>query len=107
MLISMSACEPIAPIEIHNKTSETLMISINEAFTEEVQAGDRIKNKIVFIEARFLIEAKNLGGKTIYRNEIKYEDMKEMDWEVIIQPLDENPEISDNVTITTTNIPDK
>ena len=85
-LFSFSACigEPIAPIRVQNDTEETLSIFINNDRVGNVTPGEEIKNKRISIIARYVIEARNSHGQTVYKEEITYEKMKKIEWKVII-----------------------
>jgi hypothetical protein len=96
-LFSISACEYIAPIKVQNNTEETLSIFIDGVRIGDVAPGEEIKNKTIWIEARWIIEAKNTHGQIIHKEEITYENMKKKDWKVIISPKMENMS-SDNTT---------
>jgi hypothetical protein len=85
-LFSFSACERVAPIRVQNNTEETLSIFIDGVRIGDVASGQEIKNTSIWITARFVIEARNSHGQTIYKEEITYENMKKIDWKVMISP---------------------
>ena len=96
-LFSFSACERVAPIRVQNNTEETLSIFIDSVHIGDVAPGEDIKNKTIWITARFVIEARSSHGQTIYKEEITFENMKKIDWKVIISPQTEKMS-SDNIT---------
>ena len=100
---SFSACEYIAPIKVQNNTEETLSIFIDGVRIGDVAPGEEIKNKTIWIEARWVIEAKNSHGQIIHKEEITYENMKKIDWKVIISPQTQKMS-SDNITKSSDNI---
>ena len=105
---SFSACigERIAPIKVHNDTEETLTIFIDGVRIGDVTSGEEIRNDIIWITARFVIEARNSRGQTVYKEEITYENMEKMNWKVIISPQTQKMS-SDNVTTISDNITEK
>jgi hypothetical protein len=105
MLVSVSACigERIAPIMVQNNTEETLSIFIDGVCIGDVASGEEIRNDIIWITARFVIEARNSQGQIVYKEEITYENMKKIDWKVIISPQTEKMS-SDNVTTISDNM---
>ena len=101
-LFSFSACERIAPIKVQNNTEETLSIFINGERIGDVASGEEIKNKLIWTNVRFVIEARNNEGNTLYKKEYTIEDMEKIDWKVIISPQTENIS-SDNITQSSDN----
>jgi len=84
LVLLLPACEPIAHIKIQNKTEQNLTIFINDINIGDVAPGGEIRNRKEWVTERYKIEAKNSQGQTLYKQEITYEDMKKMDWKVVI-----------------------
>jgi hypothetical protein len=105
IIIPFSSCvgERIAPIKVHNDTEETLTVFIDGVRIGEVASGEEIKNDMVWITTRFVIEARNSQGHTIYKEKITLDDMEKIDWKVIISPQMEKMN-GDNVTMSSDNI---
>ena len=97
--VILSACvgERIAPIKVQNNTEETLTIFINNDKVGNIASGEEIKNKRISITVRFMIEARNSHGQTIYKERLSLDDMESMDWKVIISPQTEKVS-SDSIT---------
>jgi hypothetical protein len=86
LVLLLPACEPIAPIKVQNNTDQNLTIFINGINIGDVAPGGEIRNRKELIVDRYKIEAKNSQGQTLYKQERTYEDMKKMDWKVVIPP---------------------
>lgn len=87
-----TACEPIAPITIQNKTDERLTVFINGDRIGDVMPSAEIKNKsVALIYVNYLVEAKNMQGKIVFSRKITYEQFEGRDpewksgWTVVIQ----------------------
>jgi len=88
-LLLVGACfgDPAAPIRIENRTDQSLTIFINDIYVGDVAPGVEIKNKRVTFYGEFLIEARDAQGETIHSEKFTYEELKRIDWKVVIPPL--------------------
>ncbi len=87
LLIGSVACELLAPIQIENKTSEVLTIHIDEYHIGNVEPNGKIKNDRVFAgHDWYLIEAYDTQGDIVYSHKFSDEEIKEIDWKVVIPP---------------------
>jgi hypothetical protein len=87
LLLLGAACERIAPIQIENKTSEILTIYIDDYLIGDVKPGNKIKNDLVFAgQDWYLIEVYNTQGDVIYSHEYQNEEMKKVNWTIVIPP---------------------
>ena len=87
LLIGGAACELLAPIQIENKTSETLTIYIDEYLIGDVKPNDKIKNDMVFAgQDWYLIEAYDAQGNVVYSHKFSDEEIEKIDWKVVIPP---------------------
>jgi hypothetical protein len=78
-------CEPFAPIRIQNKTRQLLSIFINDTQIGDVQPGAEVRNKILLLSAgKYNIEAKDIQGNVVYSKQFTYEEMKKINWKVVI-----------------------
>lgn len=98
LLPSTVACEPRAPIQVENKTDQTLAIFVRFGTVDksyhlgDVTPGAEISNKNapIMISNVYYIEAKNHQGELVYTREFSYDELKAADWKVVIPPLQSN-----------------
>jgi hypothetical protein len=84
-LLFAVSCEPLAPIEVRNGTTEPLMIFINDNRIGEVAPQMAIKNNIVWIkETKYNIVAKNSQGNIVYSELFTDEDLDWVKWRIVI-----------------------
>ena len=84
-LLALIACEPYAPILVHNGTGETLWISINDDKPTEVAPYNELKNQTVLMrDPEFSIVAKDGDGKVIYQERFTYDELSWLGWKVLI-----------------------
>ncbi|MFC2019409.1 hypothetical protein ACFLU4_05580 [Chloroflexota bacterium] len=81
------ACERIAPIIIKNWTDMELSIFVQDVYIGDVAPWSEIRNERVLVYARFHIKAKNAQGEVVFYKNITIDEIKEIDWIVIIPPL--------------------
>lgn len=85
MLIVTATCEIIVPIQIENKTSEILTVYIYDMRIGDVTPNYKIKNNMAFAGWDwYLIEAYNSHRDVVYSANLTDEELKELDWKVII-----------------------
>ncbi len=83
-MMSAVACESLAPIIVENQTTETLSININNVPIGDVVPRAELKNRTVMIDPSFKIEARNAAGRVVYANKFSYEEMKKINWKIVI-----------------------
>ncbi len=87
LIIAVVGCEVLAPIQIENKTSETLTIYIDEYHIGDVKPNAKIKNDTVFAgQDWYLIKAYDAQGNTVYSHKFSDEEIKKIDWKISIPP---------------------
>ncbi len=74
-------------IQIQNKTEQSLSIFINDTYIGDVLPGAEITNYKAWFTTIFNIKAESLQGQILFKQEITLEEMKKIDWKVVIPPL--------------------
>ena len=91
LLLGGVACERGAPIQVENKTNEVLTIYIDEYQIGDVKPNHKIKNDLVFVgQDWYFIEAYDTQGNVIYSHKFSEDELKEIDWKVVITVLQSN-----------------
>lgn len=80
------ACEPLIPIRVQNNSTLYLKIYIRSDFIGEVKPNDEIRNNVILSNKyhKYLIIANSLDGAVFYSREFTYEELKAIDYLVII-----------------------
>ena len=69
-------CDPLAPIEVRNGTSETITVFINDMLIGEVAPQNTIKNDLELLStARYTITAEDPKGKVVYQETFTHQDL--------------------------------
>ena len=85
LLLLTVACERGAPIQVENKTNEVLTVYIDEYQIGDVKPNHKIKNDLVFVgQDWYLIEAYDTRGNVVYSHKFSEDELKEIDWKVVI-----------------------
>ena len=80
--------ERLAPIQVENKTNEVLTVYIDEYLIGDVKPNDKIKNNLVFYgQDWYLIKAHNAQGNIVYSHKFNDDELKEIDWKIVIPPV--------------------
>lgn len=88
ILFLVNGCEQIAPVVVHNETDEILTIRINNRDIGDVEPRSSIRNELVWATAGdYEIEARNAHGNIIFSKKFSYDEIKKIDWKVVISPL--------------------
>lgn len=89
-LIFSQACivgvEPTTPpVQIRNNTAQILSIYLDGSYIGDVAPGAEIKNYKVYVKDNFKVEAKNTQGEIIYSKNLTLEEVKKVNWKIIIE----------------------
>jgi hypothetical protein len=91
MIIGGAACERLAPIQVENNTSEILTVYIDNYLIGEVKPNNKIKNDLVFAgQDWYLIEAYNTQENVVYSHKFSNEEMKRINWKIVIPPSEDS-----------------
>ena len=83
-------CERLAPFKIENKTSEVLTVYIDDHRIGDVKPNAKIKNNLVWAGSDwYLIEAYDTQGNVVYSHKLSREEVRKIDWKVVIPPLED------------------
>ena len=78
------ACEPALPLEVTNKTDQSLTIHVNNTHEFEVAPGKVIKKHTVpMIYSYYSIEARNTTGEVVYFKKFSWDELHDTDFKIV------------------------
>lgn len=98
LLTANVACEPPVPLQVENRTDMVLTIYVQGVEAGEVEPSNSMRVKNLGATGYYLIEAKNTKSEVVYSRKLSFTELNDMDWTIVIPPLQKEPESSDNVT---------
>jgi len=95
------------PLLVQNRTEQSITIFLGvythkDKIYDKYNIGDikprtEIEHRTPQFE-KYSIEAKNAQGEVVYSENFTWHELHDIDWKVVIPPLEKEPESSDNVT---------
>ena len=93
--------------QVDNRTDQSLVIFIDNLRRASVQPREVIKfgtlailpKNIYPIDKKFLVEAKTENEEVVYSKNFSWQELHDMNWEIVIPPLENGSASSDNITM--------
>ena len=91
--LAVSACVTnFYTLSVHNHTDQTLTIYLGHyprgyvINIGDIEAGAEIRYETLFFD-KYSIEAKNARGEVVYSDNFTWDELRDIDWKVVIPPL--------------------
>lgn len=111
LLLTLTSCigDPGVLLYVNNKTDLTLSFYIRGVYQNDVSPGEIRKISTMEIwpnpnppwgteDYQYLIEAKTKRGEVVLSDNLTWQELDDMDWTIVILPLENHSENSENVT---------
>lgn len=82
--VPMMGCDPGAEVTYRNETPSTVSVFSNALLETTLAPGEEQTFSVITYEGSRTYSARDESGRVLFREEYTWEDLKRMDWEIVI-----------------------
>ncbi len=84
LFLITAGCDPGAGITYENRTTETVELVDGNEFLGPIPPGESVRFTTFEFVGKRLLQARTLAGELVYSADLTWEEIREMDWTVVI-----------------------